>query len=211
MIRVGQRLQQERTKKGITIEEVAKATKIRLSFLSAIEKGDYKKLPSMAYAHGFVKNYAEFLGVPTRDLMAIFRREFNEREYVKVLPEGFAKEEDFSILRFKFNQTMLLGITFILVLTGYVLFQYRYAILNPPLSIATPKENQTVTSPVLVAGETDPNATVYVNDMVASINRDGTFEKKVSLFPGIAIIRVRVTNRIGNETQVERKVVVESE
>lgn len=209
MIRVGQRLQQERTKKGITIEEVAKATKIRLSFLSAIEKGDYKKLPSMAYAQGFVKNYAEFLGVPTRELMAIFRREFNEREFVKVLPEGFAKEEDFSILRFKFNQTMLLGLTFIVVLIGYVLFQYRFAILNPPLSIATPKENQTVTSPVFVSGETDPNATVHVNDMVAEINKDGTFEKKISLFPGKAIIRVRVANRIGNETQMERKVIVE--
>ena len=52
MIRVGQLLRDERVRKRLTIEEVAKATKIRTNFLSAIEKGEYKKLPSSAYAQG---------------------------------------------------------------------------------------------------------------------------------------------------------------
>jgi len=64
MVNVGEKLYEERVKKGHTLEEVSKATKIRASFLLAIEKGEYKKLPSGTYVHGFVRNYARFLGLP---------------------------------------------------------------------------------------------------------------------------------------------------
>ncbi len=49
MITAGQKLYEERIRRGLTLEEIARATKIRSSFLSAIEKGEYKKLPSSAY------------------------------------------------------------------------------------------------------------------------------------------------------------------
>ncbi len=44
---IGQRLREKRLKKGLTIEDIAKATKIRIGFLQAIENSDYKKLPSV--------------------------------------------------------------------------------------------------------------------------------------------------------------------
>lgn len=56
----------KRGKKGLSINDAADATKIRMSFISAIERGEYKKLPSGAYIQGFVKNYIEFLGLPKR-------------------------------------------------------------------------------------------------------------------------------------------------
>jgi len=48
MLHVGEKLREERTRKGHTLEEISKATKIRLSFLQAIEKGEYK---SFAFQH----------------------------------------------------------------------------------------------------------------------------------------------------------------
>src|SRR5258708_508503 len=94
MVRLGQRLKEERTLKNLTIDEVAKATKIRPQFISAMEQGNYKNLPSKAYAHGFVKNYISFLGLSMRDSLAMFRREFDEKEYVDVLPESFTKQKN---------------------------------------------------------------------------------------------------------------------
>src|SRR3990167_654285 len=41
MVHAGEKLYQERIKKGYTLEEVSKATKIRSSFLGYIEKGEY--------------------------------------------------------------------------------------------------------------------------------------------------------------------------
>ena len=87
MTRVGEKLYEERIKKGYTLEEVSKATKIKVHFLQAIEKGDYKKLPSGTYAQGFVKNYAGFLKLPEHEMLALFKREYDE-EKLKVIHEG---------------------------------------------------------------------------------------------------------------------------
>ena len=85
MIRLGQRLREVRIGKGISLEEVSRATKIKIAFLSAIEDGMYEKLPSSSYAQGFVKNYVQFLGFSEREAMALFRREFDEKRIFKVV------------------------------------------------------------------------------------------------------------------------------
>jgi len=91
MVRLGQRLFDERRKRGLSLDEVAAATKIRGSFLSAIEKGDYTKLPSPSYAQGFVLNYATYLGFQRKETLALFRREFDERKEFKVLPKNITR------------------------------------------------------------------------------------------------------------------------
>src|SRR5579872_1705923 len=97
MVKLGERLLEERKAQGFSTEEVAKATKIRHEFIEAIEKGDYKKLPSTAYAQGFVKNYVEFLGLPEKELLALFRREFKEEEFLGVLPQSFMRPKEVSL------------------------------------------------------------------------------------------------------------------
>src|SRR5579871_1222382 len=92
MIRLGQWLSDERHRKGLTLEEVAKATKIKTAFLAYIEAGEYSLLPSSAYAQGFVKNYASFLGLPVKETLALFRREYAGENPVSVLPESLAKK-----------------------------------------------------------------------------------------------------------------------
>src|SRR5260221_1367644 len=127
MIRVGEKLKEERKKKGLTLEQVAKATKIRESFLLAIEEGDYHKLPGSSYAHGFVKNYLEFVELPIREYMALFRREYDEKENRKLMPEGLVGREGIPLNRFSIRQAFWLGGVIILLLFIYLLFQYRAA------------------------------------------------------------------------------------
>ncbi|MCL5970461.1 MAG: helix-turn-helix domain-containing protein [Patescibacteria group bacterium] len=211
MIRVGSKLKEERIRKKISLEEVAKAIKIRPSFLSAIEKGDYQKLPSSAYAVGFVRNYASFLGLPEKEILALFRREFDEEKYFKVLPEGLYKKEDFPIKRIKFQQTILVVFLIFLALLAYILFQYRYAIINPPLSLDLPKENSVISSKsVTVAGTTDSNATLYVNNSSVSLDKDGKFKKELDLFPGKSTIKIKAVNRFGKQTEIERRIEVKA-
>ena len=81
------------------MEDVAKATKIKSQFLSYIEKGNYQKLPSASYAHGFVSNYARFLGLPDEEILALFRREFDEDKAYRVLPKGLEEREEFPIVK----------------------------------------------------------------------------------------------------------------
>jgi len=117
MIHVGEKLCEERVRKGLTLEDVARSTKIKLSFLSAIEKGEYEKLPSSTYAHGFVRNYAKFLGLPEHETLAIFKREYAEENFFKVLPEGMARNADFSLSKFKIAQSIKV---IILILSQFI-------------------------------------------------------------------------------------------
>lgn len=211
MITAGQRLFEERLRRGLTLEEVARATKIRSSFLSAIEKGEYKKLPSSAYIQGFVRNYAEFLDLPEKEIVALFRREFNEREYVRVLPEGFARNQDVALRGIRFGQTAIAITLIFIVLATYIVFQYRYAFLNPPLTVNQPKEGETVSRALTVMGQTDSNATVFVNEDSVVVDGGGNFKKNITLFPGKATIVVTAQNRLGKKTELERHVEVRPE
>lgn len=210
MIRVGQRLKDARIAKGLTVEDVANATKIRPAFLSAIEKGEYHKLPSPSYAHGFVSNYAEYLGLPKREIMALFRREFDEEKAVKVLPEGFVKEDSLPVKHFKIRRT-LLGIIGILVLVVCFLFyQYRFAFLNPPLTVSNPKEGDTVKQEIVVTGKTDPSVSLSVNNDPVSLDDNGNFMKNITAFPGKTTILVKAVNKFGRQSVVQRTVTVSS-
>lgn len=212
MIKVGQKLKEERIRKGYSLEDVAKATKIKVAFLQAIEKGEYKKLHSSAYAHGFVKNYSAFLGLSTKETLAIFRREFDENKVYKVLPDGFS-EREISIARsMPMQRTMLIGGLFFICLFGYILFQYRYAFMSPSLTIVSPRENQVLLKTnIEVLGMADPNATVYINTVPVAVNENGDFKKTISVFPGKETITVKAVSRFGKETVIERHIEVKSQ
>ncbi len=209
MILIGVQFQEERKKQNLTLEEVARATKIREEFLSAIERGDYKKLPGASYAYGFVRNYAKFLGLPIEKSLAIFRREFDERKSIEVLPKGLINAGEFSIPKFKIGRSaFLIGIIFIII-ASFLFFQYRSAFFNPSLKVDNPSENQTVNSlTVEVRGETDPNATLSINNEQVSINSDGNFKKEITVFPGDTSINFQVENRFGRVTTKKVKILV---
>lgn len=209
MVRIGQKLRETRIKKGLSLEDVASATKIKASFLSAIERGEYHKLPSSAYAQGFVSNYASYLGLPKRESLALFRREFSEERELRVLPEGFTKSDALSAKRIRVHQTLFIVAAFFLVFFAYLLFQYRYAFINPPLEITSPKDGSVVSgSDITVSGKTDPNATVLVNNDAVVVGNKGEFMKKITAFSGKTIIIITAKNRLNRETTVERKVEV---
>lgn len=209
MIRVGQRLQEERVRQGVSIAEVAIATKIRPQFLTSIEKGEYKLLPSSAYVQGFIRNYAEFLGMPVKDTLALFRREFDEREYLGVLPESFTKKHSSSLPSFRLGPTALLLGAIVLFVIGYVFFQYRSAFLNPQLTITSPKENATIVTQVIsVVGKTEQNISVTVNDEPVYVQKDGLFNKDVTVFSGPNVITVKAINNFSKKTILTRHIIV---
>ena len=63
MRKISEILQDARLEKGYSLEEVVRSIKIKKQFLIAIENADYFALPSESYALGFIKNYAQFLGI----------------------------------------------------------------------------------------------------------------------------------------------------
>lgn len=208
MIRLGQRLHQERIRQGLSLKDVSRATKIQPAFIMAIEKGEYHKISSPSYAQGFVKIYAQFLGLPTREVLALFRREFDTEKSYKVLPENYTKKQDIVIKRKKVRFTLLLLFGLFLLGGVFLLYQYRSAFFSPTLVIETPSDAVQTTPEILVSGKTEPSATLTVNNEPVAIDAEGKFRKTVTVFPGKAKIIIRSVNRLGKETIVEKTVEV---
>ena len=209
MLHVGEKLYEERVKKGYTLEEVSKATKIRTSFLLAIEKGEYQKLPSGTYIHGFVRNYARFLKLPEHEILAIFKREYDEDKFLKVLPDGLVRDDDFPLSKFKFAQSLKILPLIFFVLLAYIIFQYRAAIFNPSLNIYSPEENSIIYSQsVTVVGKTDPNVIVFINSDSVLLDKNGNFKKTINVFPGKTKIIIKSVNNFNRTTILERHIEV---
>ncbi len=68
---LGDRLRQAREAKGLTLEQVEEITKIRRCFLQALELEDYGQLPGEVYVRGFLRNYAQALGLDPEEVVAV--------------------------------------------------------------------------------------------------------------------------------------------
>ena len=73
--RLGDILREKRESLNLTVEEVARITKLKKSTIIALEKGDYKELQEAVYIRGFLKIYASLLGLDYRDLSPLLDRE----------------------------------------------------------------------------------------------------------------------------------------
>ncbi len=59
---IGEKLQEARTRQGITIRDAADATKVRSDYLEAMERNQFEQIPlADVYRKGFLKIYAKFL------------------------------------------------------------------------------------------------------------------------------------------------------
>ncbi len=207
MVKASERLKEVRLEKGLSLEEISQSTKIKAIYLEYIEKGEYNKLPSVSYAHGFVRNYARFLGLNEKEILGLFRREFDADTAYRVLPKGFETKEEFPLKGFKIRQTFFVGLFIFLLLFFYILFQYRSAFIDPSLDINSPQEAQIIkSSKITVLGKTDPDSTVYINKNVVTVEKNGNFEKTISVFPGKFTINVKAINKFGKTSEVKRTV-----
>jgi cytoskeletal protein RodZ len=74
-IGVGELLRMTRESKGQELQSVANQLRIRLAYLQAIEDGRFRDLPGSTYAVGFVRSYADYLGLDGGDVVRRFREE----------------------------------------------------------------------------------------------------------------------------------------
>jgi cytoskeleton protein RodZ len=66
--KIGPLLEKARKESGLTLEEAEHATKIRKRYLVSLERENYGVLPDAVYAQGFLKTYANYLGLDGEEL-----------------------------------------------------------------------------------------------------------------------------------------------
>jgi hypothetical protein len=75
VFQIGSSLRDARTRRGLELSQVERDTRIRPRYLQALEDERFDLLPGEAYAKGFLRTYADFLGLEGER----FVDEFNSR------------------------------------------------------------------------------------------------------------------------------------
>jgi cytoskeletal protein RodZ len=70
MARVGQYLKEHRVLKGMSLEEVSRATRVPVASIERIEADQFDELPGEVFVRGFLKAYARAVGVPAEEVLA---------------------------------------------------------------------------------------------------------------------------------------------
>ncbi len=72
---VGEILLSEREKRGLTVKDVEAATSIRALYISAIENNNFTVIPGEVYLKGFIRNYANYLGLNGQEMVDLYRKQ----------------------------------------------------------------------------------------------------------------------------------------
>lgn len=75
--KVGSLLKEMRIQKGLKINDVAKKLCIRQCYIEAIEESRYQDIPEFPYGAGFIRSYAEFLGLNSSNIIELYKDETN--------------------------------------------------------------------------------------------------------------------------------------
>ena len=203
---IGQIIKSARVKKKLSFRKLEEATKIRATFIKSIEEEKWEVLPTFTTVLGFVKSLATTLGIDEHMAIAVLKRDYPPKK-INVNP----KPDAFSQFTWSPKLTFVIGVVaVILVVLGYIGFQYAKFISPPDLTIDSPKEGQTVDgNSVPVFGSTDSDVKITVNNQPVLIDADGKFSVNLGVTQTTKEIDIIATSRSGKINEIKRNIEVQ--
>jgi len=90
---LGNQLREARRRMKQTASEVAAATRMKVQIVEAIEKEDFSKIAAPIYGKGFIRLYAEHVGLDPRPLVAEYTARFVDAKLPSLISEESQVEE----------------------------------------------------------------------------------------------------------------------
>jgi len=90
MFQIGASLREARTRRGLSAADVHKGIRIRERYLTALEEERWDMLPGEAYTKGFLRTYAEFLGLNGNLYIDEYNARIAHRDEEPLVPEALA-------------------------------------------------------------------------------------------------------------------------
>lgn len=188
---VGSIIKEARARRKLSVQRLASRTKIKQSYILAIEAEQWNLLPSLSVTQGFVKNIAVALGVDGEEAAALLRRDFQEKQQEKVVRRTVIWTPRTTVITIAAIVVIFLGF--------YLLRQYSTYAAPPPLTLSEIKREGDI---VTFSGKTNENAQILVNDEAVLVSDDGKFEVKISAKSGDKLV-VQSLSRSGRATKKE--------
>jgi cytoskeletal protein RodZ len=203
MKKFGDLFSAQRKKKKISLAHASKELVIKEKHLEALENEDWQNLPEAAFARGYIKSYAQYLGLDPEYLLALYRREYDESKFPQKTMHRQEKRLFITPVRI-INLTFIVGVFAFLV---YIALQYASIFSSPKLDISSPKNDQTISVPAIqITGKTEKDATVSINGSFAPVNENGEFSQEYMLKDGKNTIEIIASFRLSPKNKITRTV-----
>lgn len=122
MFEIGSSLREARSMRGLELDAVQKALRIRRRYLEALESDRFEQLPGEVYARGFLREYAEFLGLDGSLYVEEYNARFAQHEH-----QFIAAQPSAAPLRRGSARLLLVGAAALLICVAGALVAWKLA------------------------------------------------------------------------------------
>ncbi|HEY6465935.1 MAG TPA: helix-turn-helix transcriptional regulator [Candidatus Acidoferrales bacterium] len=140
----GEHLKRERELRGVTLEEVAAATRISPRFLEALENEQWDRLPGGAFNRGFIRSVARYLGLDEENMVAEYALETKGLNQSSASPDSQGMPRDW---RPAITGTVVLVVVIIILAVGIHYYRARERARAASPSQSTPVAPSTPIAP----------------------------------------------------------------
>ena len=177
MFEIGNSLREARLRRGVDFAQAELATKIRGKYLRALEDEQFEVLPSETYVKGFLRTYAEFLGLDGQ----LYVDEFNSRYVAGEEREGGPRRSRVRPKRSRRFETnvVLVALAVIAVLTVVVISAWKSSggSKHPATTQAVKPKAPATPLLTIIALHGSSRVTAHKGDSQGDVAFDGTVLK----------------------------------
>src|SRR4029077_10306407 len=94
---LGQMLRDARERRGVSLRQIANATKISVAVLDALERNDISKLPGGIFGRAFVRSYAVEVGLDPEATIQVFIAQFPNDSVIAGHPTSDRGEDNVAV------------------------------------------------------------------------------------------------------------------
>ena len=194
--KLGTVLRTAREARFIDLARVERDIKIRVRYLSALERGDYRDLPEPIYTRGFLRNYGLYLGLDPEYLIDLYRLESGTPVERPSMPSRrpMAARQGRSLVVSSGAVAAAILTILVAALVVYVVGELVIFGGTPDLRITDPPADVVAWQgdEYTIRGITEPNATITTDGLrqnpSTTADADGAFSVRVGLVPGANVI-----------------------
>lgn len=152
---IGEYLKRIRQERGLSVEDLAKKTRISPVFIRALEENRLEDFPGEVFARGFVRAYSRSLGLDDQDTMKRFSQAaqdfFQKKDETRQISRK--QEEDAQAKREQTNRILQMGVVIALGLAVILVYEMNSRLpKNSSQSGSSPVESSPPEEPVDVPG-----------------------------------------------------------
>jgi cytoskeleton protein RodZ len=143
---IGESLREARVRQGLGYPEIEVATKIRAKYLRALEEEDFSLLPGDTYIRGFLRTYAEHLGLDGQLYVDEFASRFGSswaEEAPSPLPRRPTRDRGIE------RRVVVLALTGIAIVTALVFAAWKFGGIDPSSSAPSVVQTQETQAPAV--------------------------------------------------------------